>query len=103
MRQARVLMHGKFAGILEELVADREYRFVYHESYDGPPISLTMPTGQKIYEFSGFPAFFDGLLPEGEMLEGLLRQRKIDRLDYFSQLITVGGEMVGAVTVLEID
>ena len=36
---------------------------------------------------------------ETVILEGLLRQRKIDRLDYFAQLIAVGGEMVGAVTV----
>ncbi len=95
-------MHGRFAGILEELVADGEYKFVYQDGYDGPPISLTMPTGQRIYEFSSFPAFFDGLLPEGEMLEGLLRQQKIDRLDCFAQLMAVGGEMVGAVTVQEI-
>ena len=102
MRQARVLMHGRFAGILEESIYGSEYRFIYSEGYDGPPISLTMPTEQQIHKFSGFPAFFDGLLPEGEMLEGLLRQRKIDRLDYFAQLMAVGGEMVGAVTVQEI-
>ena len=94
-------MHGQFAGILEELDNGNEYKFVYSEGYDGPPISLTMPTNKQTYTFSGFPAFFDGLLPEGEMLEGLLRQRKIDRLDYFAQLIAVGGEMVGAVTVQE--
>lgn len=102
MRRARVLMHGLFAGILDEPVSGREYRFVYDEGYDGPPISLTMPTVQKKYEFSDFPAFFDGLLPEGEMLEGLLRQRKIDRMDFFAQLMAVGEEMVGAVTVQEI-
>lgn len=102
MRQAKILMHGWFAGILEELVTGEEYKFIYQECYDGPPISLTMPTAQQIYKFSGFPAFFEGLLPEGEMLEGLLRQRKIDRLDYFAQLMAVGGEMVGAVTVQEI-
>lgn len=102
MRRASVLMHGRFAGILKELVTGEEYKFIYQKGYDGPPISLTMPTGQQIYKFSGFPAFFEGLLPEGEMLEGLLRQRKIDRLDYFTQLIAVGGEMVGAVTVQEI-
>ena len=95
-------MHGLPAGVLEELKANREYRFVYDDGYAGPPISLTMPIGQRVHEFSRFPAFFDGLLPEGEMLEGLLRQRKIDRSDYFAQLMAVGGELVGAVTVEEI-
>ncbi len=102
IRQAKVFMHGQWAGILEEWVANREYRFVYHDSYEGPPISLTIPVGRKTHEFSGFPAFFDGLLPEGEMLEGLLRQRKIDRNDCFAQLMAVGSELIGAVTVEEI-
>lgn len=35
------------------------------------------------------------------MLEGLLRQRKIDRNDCFSQLIAVGLDMPGAVTAEE--
>ena len=102
MRKANVFMHGRLAGVLEELPTGEDYKFAYCEDYHGPPISLTMPTEKQIYRFSGFPAFFDGLLPEGEMLDGLLRQRKIDRLDYFAQLIAVGGEMVGAVTVQEI-
>jgi serine/threonine-protein kinase HipA len=54
-----------------------------------------------VFTFAGFPPFFEGLLPEGEMLEGLLRQRKIDRSDLFSQLVAVGGDTVGAVTVIE--
>lgn len=102
MRRARIFMHGRLAGFLEELEVNSIYRFIYTDGYDGPPISLTMPTGQQSYQFSGFPAFFDGLLPEGEMLEGLLRQRKIDRRDCFAQLMAVGGELVGAVTVEEV-
>ncbi|MBB5347525.1 HipA-like protein [Desulfoprunum benzoelyticum] len=35
-------------------------------------------------------------------LEGLLKQRKIDRDDKFSQLVAVGTDTVGAVTVAEI-
>jgi len=42
-------------------------------------------------------------LPEGIQLEGLLKIRKIDRADYFSQLMAVGNDMVGAVTVEEIE
>ena len=95
-------MHGQWAGILEEWETNRKYRFIYRDNYEGPPISLTMSVGQEIHEFSRFPAFFDGLLPEGEMLEGLLRQRKIDRHDCFAQLMAVGSELIGAVTVEEI-
>ncbi len=54
------------------------------------------------YTYASFPPFFDGLLPEGNQLDGLLKIRKIDKDDYFSQLMAVGGDLVGAVTVEEI-
>jgi len=99
MRKAKVLIHTIEAGILEELVKGQKYRFVYHDGYKGPPISLTMPVIQQTYEYDDFPPFFDGLLPEGVQLDGLLRQRKIDKNDLFQQLVAVGGDLVGAVTV----
>ena len=100
MRHAKVYMQGIYAGMLTEERRDT-YIFAYTPDYDGLPISLTMPVQPTPYWFDTFPAFFDGLLPEGAMLEGLLRQRKIDRRDYFSQLVSVGGDLVGAVTVEE--
>ena len=95
-------MHGLLAGILEELNPREKYRFRYFSKYEGPSISLTMPKEQAEYSYDRFPPFFEGLLPEGDMLEGLLRQLKIDRDDLFSQLVAVGREMVGAVTVEEV-
>ncbi len=102
MRKARVYVKGIEAGILTELVQGKEYVFEYLEEYKGLEVSLTMPTNQKVYKFNNFPPFFDGLLPEGVQLEGLLKIKKIDRSDYFSQLIAIGGDTVGAVTVKEI-
>jgi serine/threonine-protein kinase HipA len=87
---------------LEEIKSGKEYSFSYHENYDGPPVSLTMPVSMPAYTFDHFPPFFDGLLPEGVMLEGLLRQKKIDAKDYFSQLVVVGKELVGTITVEEV-
>jgi len=101
MRSAKVFYRNSFAGILQELECGRSYHFVYAENYRGPGISLTMPMG-RAYEFNTFPAFFEGLLPEGTQLEALLRERKIDRSDLFSQLMVVGGDTVGAVTLEEI-
>lgn len=99
MRKARVYMHGVPAGILEEIEEGRLYRFTYDRNYDGPPISLTMSVKGETYEYHTFPPFFDGLLPEGVMLEGLLRQRKLDKDDLIGQLLAVGQDLVGAVTV----
>ncbi len=102
MRRAKVFVHGIPAGILEETESNNHYHFIYNIEYNGEPVSLTMPIEHNEYDFNLFPPFFDGLLPEGVMLEGLLKQNKIDKNDYFNQLIAVGADMVGAVTIVEI-
>ena len=102
MRKAEIFVHGERAGILEEIAPNGACRFTYDQGYRGPPVSLTMPVDRKTYDFDGFPPFFEGLLPEGYNLEALLRARKIDRLDLFGQLLAVGDDTVGAVTVREI-
>ena len=102
MRKAKVYVKGVEAGILTELVQGKEYMFEYIEEYKGLEVSRTMPTIRKVYKFNNFPPFFDGLLPEGIQLEGLLKLKKIDRSDYFSQLVAIGEDTVGAVTVKEI-
>ena len=99
MKIANVFVNGCQAGELREVERGSKYRFVYFETYKGPSVSLEMPTTQLTYEYDRFPPFFEGLLPEGIMLEGLFRQLKIDRNDLLSQLIAVGGDMVGNVTV----
>jgi serine/threonine-protein kinase HipA len=99
LRIARVLVHGERAGLLTEVERHRHFRFEYAGGYSGPPASLTMPVREEPYEFNAFPPFFDGLLPEGVQLDGLLRFSKIDKDDYFAQLVAVGGDLVGAVTV----
>ena len=101
MRRANVFFNFRLAGHLTEERPGTYYIFAYDPSYDGPPVSLTMPVRPEPYIFSEFPPFFDGLLPEGMQLEGLLKQKKIDRDDKFSQLLAVGADTVGAVSVEE--
>ena len=101
MKKAIVKIHNKRAGILTEH-QDGRYIFQYDQGYKDDPVSLTMPVRNEPYEFETFPPFFDGLLPEGIQLEGLLKKYKIDRNDYFKQLVISGGDLVGAVTVEEI-
>ncbi len=101
MRRANVFVHDIPAGILEEIKKGTFYRFTYHLYYNGPSVSLTMPLKQGVFEYNKFPPFFEGLLPEGYNLAALLKNRKIDRNDFFSQLTAVGMDMVGTVTVEE--
>lgn len=99
MRKAKVFLHNVYAGDLVEVERETKYLFVYTEGYAGDPISLTMPVAQREYEFNSFPPVFDGVLPEGVLLEGLLRACKLDRRDCFGQLIVVGADLVGAITI----
>ena len=98
MRKAIVYVHSDRAGVLTE-DSPTEYYFEYDDNYKGDSVSLTMPTSQRKYSYNSFPPFFDGLLPEGFMLEGLLKNTNINPYDYFSQLLAVGGNLVGAVIV----
>jgi len=102
MKTAKVYVCGNEAGQLFEIKPGKEYLFEYNNEYAGLPVSLTMPVSGKAFSFDHFPPFFDGLLPEGHQLEGLLKQGKVDRNDLFSQLILVGNDTVGAVTVKEV-
>jgi serine/threonine-protein kinase HipA len=101
MRSARVFFENDFAGLLTESEEGKQFRFQYDPGYGGSPISLTMPVRDEAYLFDEFPPFFDGLLPEGFQLEALLRQKKLDRNDKFGQLLIIGLDTVGAITVKE--
>jgi len=102
MRKAKVYVNGIEAGILCEIEQGAAYSFEYNEGYGGLEVSRTMLTSQRKFTFTKFPPFFEGLLPEGIQLDGLLKLKKIDKNDFFSQLIAVGEDVVGAVTVKEI-
>ncbi len=101
MQVADVFFQDMLTGHLTCLPAGGGFRFSYLPDYAGPPISQTMPVRKKPFEFDSFPPFFDGLLPEGFQLEALLRQKKLDRNDHFGQLLLVGSDTVGAVSVRE--
>lgn len=102
MRKANVQVSGVNAGVLSEKTKGNRYVFEYLPEYKGEPVSVTMPVSQQVYNFDEFPSFFDGLLPEGWQLDNLLKIKKIDRGDLFSQLIAVGDDLVGNVTIKEI-
>ena len=97
-RAAEVRVDGIPAGTLREK-SDGTFTFCYRRDYAGAPVSLTLPITTEPYTFTRFPPFFDGLLPEGVQLDAMLRQLKIDRADLFSQLVAVGADVVGNVTI----
>lgn len=99
--QAAIHQHSRLAGYLRD-AASGGWEFTYAPGYEGAPVSLTLPVRPESYVFADFPAFLEGLLPEGPQLEALLRKHKIDRHDCFRQLVTVGEDMIGSLSVYEL-
>lgn len=87
------------AAHLIEIERGRSYKIEYLREYSGRPISLTLPVQERVIVFDCFPPYFDGTLPEGYQLDALLRRTKLDRTDYMGQLLAVGADLVGNVTV----
>ncbi len=79
------------------------HQFKYLPDYVGPPVFLGIPLKEKELSWSEFPPAFDGLLPEGVLLEQLLAKWRLDRADKWGQLIAVGRDLNGFLTVLPED
>ena len=95
---------GINAGILKE--TDEGYEFSYNEEYladaASAPVSLTLPLTDKPYKSSVLFPFFDGLIPEGWLLDIALRNTDISELDRFALLLLCCKDCVGAVSVIPI-
>ncbi len=101
MRRAAVYLRGREAGLLEEL--DRGYRFSYLASYreeaGALPISLTLPLqGAPFDTAQSLHPFFDGLIPEGWLLQLALGTHGLELRDRFGLLLATGADTIGAVT-----
>lgn len=103
MRKAKVYYQDRLAGVLEE--TDSGYRFVYDNGYlvdaQANPISLTLPLQREAYESTTLFPFFDGLIPEGWLLDVALRNTDISSLDRMALLLLCCKDCIGAVSVVE--
>lgn len=102
MRQAEIYRKGVLAGILTE--DGGEYRFCYDEKYlvqeDAQPISLTFPLQTEPFVSPVLFPFFDGLIPEGWLLDVALRNTNISVLDRMSLLLLCCKEYIGTVSII---
>ncbi len=97
-RTAAVFVNETRAGTLSE--TDSGYRFVYESGYNGPAVSLTLPRREEAYESHGLFPFFDGLIPEGWLLNVVTRNWKIDPNDRFGLLLAACRDCVGNVSII---
>ncbi len=102
MKKALVYFKDMLAGRLSE--TDEGFVFQYDAMYltsDKPePISLTLPLTDKPYESPVLFPFFDGLIPEGWLLDVALRNTDISMLDRMSLLLLCCKDCIGAVSVV---
>jgi serine/threonine-protein kinase HipA len=98
MDKLDVYVGDQLAGSLSR--TGERHRFDYPPAYDGPPVFLGWSLVQQSREWDHFPPAFDSLLPEGVLLDQLLRKHKLDKADKWGQLIAVGQDLTGFVSVL---
>ena len=79
------------------------YMFSYDENYlkmeNAKPISLTLPLREESYFSVILHPFFDGIIPEGWLLEIAANKWKINKKDRMGLLLSVCEDTIGAVTV----
>ena len=103
-RKGSVFVRGRFAGMLRE--TDAGYEFVYDREYlDGShplAVSLTLPLSEEPFFSPVLFPFFDGLIPEGWLLDIASRNWKLDRNDRFGLLLVCCRDCIGDVSVREV-
>lgn len=104
MRQAKIYRKKQLAGILTE--DGGEYTFLYDTEYlaakGAMPVSLTMPLQEKPYTSPVLFPFFDGLIPEGWLLDVAIRNTDISILDRMSLLLLCCKDCIGSISVVPI-
>ena len=102
-RTAYVYVRDTFAGTLCE--TDEGYEFSYDAHYlidaQSPAVSLTLPKREEPYASKTLFSFFDGLIPEGWLLDVVSHNWKIDRTDHFGLLLVACKDCIGSVSIKE--
>ncbi len=103
--RAEIYCGDKRAGELRK--TEKGFEFAYDHAYlseaGAQPISLSMPLRAEKYESKLLFPFFDGLLPEGWLLDLICASAKIDKNDKFRLLLHTGRDPIGAVSVRELE
>ena len=103
MRKAKVYFNKELAGYLIE--NENGYSFLYDKDYlagsIAKPISLTLPLQDKPHISKTLFPFFDGLIPEGWLLEIAEKNWKLNARDRMGLLLACCRDCIGAVSIEE--
>ncbi|MEY2924013.1 MAG: hypothetical protein RLZZ337_553 [Bacteroidota bacterium] len=103
MRSASVFYKSQLAGLLQE--TEQGYVFAYDDAYlqteSAMPVSLTLPLSADPKTSNVLFPFFDGLIPEGWLLDIAQENWKLNPRDRFGLLLACCKDCIGAVGVEE--
>lgn len=105
MKQGEVKLYNKSVGVITQ--TDNGFEFSYDAGYasvqTNEPVSLSFPLRFEAYKSSVLFPFFDGLIPEGWLLDIVQRNWKINPHDRMELLLTCCKDCLGAVSVERIE
>ena len=105
MRQGQVYYKDYLAGILTE-TDEGEYLFQYDENYirdhSNGFITFSMPVQPEVYTNSRLFPVFEGLIPEGWLLDIASKSWKINQNDRMGLLLACCQNCIGAISVVPI-
>ncbi len=102
MRSGKVFYKEIYAGIITE-TEDGEFQFNYSEQYvtmhPHDFITFSMPVSSKVYVSPRLFPFFEGLIPEGWLLDIASESWKINKSDRMGLLLACCENCIGAVSI----
>ena len=105
MRKAAVYLHEQLAGHLTQ--DEQGYTFAYAPAYlllpTAEAVSLTLPLRAAPYVERTMLPFFDGLIPEGWLLEVAERNWKLQERDRMGLLLACCRDCIGAVSIYPVE
>ena len=106
MRKANIYYKDILAGVLTE-TNEGEYQYAYDESYimnyPNQFLTFTMPVRKEPYQSQRLFPFFEGLIPEGWLLNIASKNWKINPSDRMGLLLVCCQNCIGAVSVIPIE
>ena len=104
MKQGNVYFKNVLAGTIRE--DEDGFTFQYDPDYlqrdDAQPVSLTLPLREEPYVSQVIFPFFDGLIPEGWLLDVATKSWKINERDRMGLLLACCNDCIGAVSIEQI-
>lgn len=102
MRQGEIWVNNRKAGILTE--NEDGYHFQYDTEYlslqDAVPVSLTLPLKETAFISEYLFPFFDGLIPEGWLLDIAQKNWKLSPRDRMGLLLTTCRDCIGNISII---